>query len=268
MERLKAITEDFLRLELRNAQPETYYVPEGKILTPAAREYLQQRKIKIAKGEPPEAAPAEPAAPAAPAPAAAPAAAAAPTAKYRDHETGAFYMEKPEHMTQLFGNELVTKNHPRILFRGKLDSLQAMVVLDQALIAADGNQKLVDDLGSILDNLREMMRCDVLDETYCRQTIIGLTHQELRERSHNPQKFFGIKQMLLPDYTMGRDYALLNQLRAAVRETEVAAATAFLTGSKCTRPDIMEELNRLSSALHIMMCMYLAGMYRKEDGRT
>ena len=268
MERLKAITEDFLRLELRNAQPETYYVPEGKILTPAAREYLQQRKIKIAKGEPPEAAPAEPAAPAAPASAAAPAAAAAPTAKYRDHETGAFYMEKPEHMTQLFGNELVTKNHPRILFRGKLDSLQAMVVLDQALIAADGNQKLVDDLGSILDNLREMMRCDVLDETYCRQTIIGLTHQELRERSHNPQKFFGIKQMLLPDYTMGRDYALLNQLRAAIRETEVAAATAFLTGSKCTRPDIMEELNRLSSALHIMMCMYLAGMYRKEDGRT
>lgn len=266
MERLKAITEDFLRLELRNAQPETYYVPEGKILTPAAREYLQQRKIKIAKGEPPEAAPAEPAAPAAPAPAAAPA--ATPTAKYRDHETGAFYMEKPEHMTQLFGNELVTKNHPRILFRGKLDSLQAMVVLDQALIAADGNQKLVDDLGSILDNLREMMRCDVLDETYCRQTIIGLTHQELRERSHNPQKFFGIKQMLLPDYTMGRDYALLNQLRAAIRETEVAAATAFLTGSKCTRPDIMEELNRLSSALHIMMCMYLAGMYRKEDGRT
>ena len=266
MERLKAITEDFLRLELRNAQPETYYVPEGKILTPAAREYLQQRKIKIAKGEPPEAAPAEPAAPAAPASAAAPA--ATPTAKYRDHETGAFYMEKPEHMTQLFGNELVTKNHPRILFRGKLDSLQAMVVLDQALIAADGNQKLVDDLGSILDNLREMMRCDVLDETYCRQTIIGLTHQELRERSHNPQKFFGIKQMLLPDYTMGRDYALLNQLRAAIRETEVAAATAFLTGSKCTRPDIMEELNRLSSALHIMMCMYLAGMYRKEDGRT
>ena len=266
MERLKAITEDFLRLELRNAQPETYYVPEGKILTPAAREYLQQRKIKIAKGEPPEAAPAEPAAPAAPVPAAAPA--AAPTAKYRDHETGAFYMEKPEHMTQLFGNELVTKNHPRILFRGKLDSLQAMVVLDQALIAAGGNQKLVDDLGSILDNLREMMRCDVLDETYCRQTIIGLTHQELRERSHNPQKFFGIKQMLLPDYTMGRDYALLNQLRAAVRETEVAAATAFLTGSKCTRPDIMEELNRLSSALHIMMCMYLAGLYGKEDGRT
>lgn len=46
---MKAITEDYLRLELRNTQPEIYYIPTGKLLTPAAREYLQQRKIKIAK---------------------------------------------------------------------------------------------------------------------------------------------------------------------------------------------------------------------------
>lgn len=37
-------------MELRNTQPEVYYIPEGKILTPAAREYLQQRKIKVAAG--------------------------------------------------------------------------------------------------------------------------------------------------------------------------------------------------------------------------
>ena len=55
---MRAITEDILRLELRNSQPEVYYIPTGKILTPAAREYLQQRKIKIAKeGECPQRAP-------------------------------------------------------------------------------------------------------------------------------------------------------------------------------------------------------------------
>ena len=54
-----------------------------------------------------------------------------PKPKYVDYETGAYYMEKPEHMTQLFGNVLVAKDHPRIHFRGKLDSLQALVVLDQ-----------------------------------------------------------------------------------------------------------------------------------------
>ncbi len=65
MERVKAITEDFLRVELRNTQPEVYYIPEGKILTPAAREYLQQRKIKVAAGgQPAEPAPRPPRRPA------------------------------------------------------------------------------------------------------------------------------------------------------------------------------------------------------------
>ena len=49
MKRLKCITEDALRCELRATEPECYVVPEGKILTPAAREYLQSRKIKIVK---------------------------------------------------------------------------------------------------------------------------------------------------------------------------------------------------------------------------
>ena len=46
---MRAITEDFLRYELRSSQPEVYVIPQGKILTPAAREYLQQRKIRIEK---------------------------------------------------------------------------------------------------------------------------------------------------------------------------------------------------------------------------
>ena len=44
---MKVITEAFLRDELRMETPEVYIVPDGKILSPAAREYLMQRKIKI-----------------------------------------------------------------------------------------------------------------------------------------------------------------------------------------------------------------------------
>ena len=39
---------------------------------------------------------------------------------------------------------------------------------------------------------------------------------------------------------------LLNQLRTMIRETEVAGSIAFREGMKCTRSDIIEELNRLS----------------------
>ena len=51
-----------------------------------------------------------------------------------------------------------------------------------------------------------------------------------------------------------------------IRETEVAGSIAFREGMKCTRSDIIEELNRLSSAVHIMMCMYLAGDYGTKTG--
>lgn len=244
---MKVITEAILRDEIKASRPESYTVPEGKILSPAAREYLQQCKIKIDgkpayKGEQQAAEPEKP--------------------KFVDYETGAYYYEKPEHMTHLYGNVLVPKDHQRIRFRGKLDSLQALFILNQTILAEmDSRESLLHDLGDILNGLREMMRCDVLDELLCGGIVIGLTHKELRERSHNPLKYYKVKQMVLPDYSLGKEYALLNQLRTQVRETESAAAAAFHNGRNYERSDIIEELNRMSSAMHILMCKYLAGDY-------
>ena len=44
---MKVITEALIRAELKATQPEVYYIPEGKILSPAAREYLQSMQIGI-----------------------------------------------------------------------------------------------------------------------------------------------------------------------------------------------------------------------------
>lgn len=276
---MKVITEAILRDELRASKPESYTIPEGKILSPAAREYLQQCKIKIidpklakqkravveTETEQPKAEQPKPEIRATEVPKMpevdVPAGEGAKP-RFIDYETGAYYYEKPEHMTHLYGNVLVAKDHRRILFRGKLDSLQALFVLNQCLLAEMGGQeKIIEDLDDILGSLREMMRCDVLDEPFRREFIIGLSHKELREHSHNPMKFYNVKQMVLPSYNLGKAYALLNQLRTAVRETEVAAAGAFRNGQKYERADIIEELNRMSSAMHIIMCKYLAGEY-------
>ena len=116
----------------------------------------------------------------------------------------------------------------------------------------------------MLTSIREMMRCDVLEEPFTRETIIGLTHAELREHSHYPMKYYKVKQMVLPSYKLGKTYALLNQMRTAVRETEVAAATAFHNGKSYDRGDIIEELNRMSSAMHILMCKQLAKLQNQE----
>ena len=263
---MKVITEAILRDELRASKPESYTIPEGKILSPAAREYLQQCKIRIdyedrkkpLKKEEKEII----ATPVFKMPEVELPKAERVKPKFVDYESGAYYFEKPEHMTHLYGNVLVGKDHKRIVFRGKLDSLQSLFVLNQSILAeAGGKEKLIEDLEDILGSLREMMRCDAMEEPFRREYIIGLSHEELRDHSHNPMKFYKVKQMVLPNYTLGKSYALLNQLRAAVRETEVAAASAFHNGKNYERSDIIEELNRMSSAMHIIMCKYLAGDY-------
>lgn len=261
---MKVITEAILRDELRADRPEVYVIPEGKLLSPAAREYLQQLKIKIVseKDKPllnkkPEVKATK--VPGIPESAVEGLPAGEQKPRYIDDQTGAYFYEKPEHMTHLVGNRLVNKDDKRILFRGKLDSLQALFVLNQALFAEMGEEKeLLEDLEDILASLREMMRCDVLGEPFERKTIIGLTHEELRDHSHHPMKYYKVKQMVLPSYTLGKTYAMLNQMRTAVRETEVTAAAAFHNGRSYERKDIIEELNRMSSAMHIIMCKYLA----------
>ncbi|MCG6395580.1 hypothetical protein K6U71_14345, partial [Vibrio alginolyticus] len=54
----------------------------------------------------------------------------------------------------------------------------------------------------------------------------------------------------------GRDAAALNLLRTKVRETEVSAARIYIDCYfQVIRPDIMQALNRLSSAVYVLMVM-------------
>lgn len=277
---MKVITEAIIRAELKATKPEVYYIPEGKLLSPAAREYLNQMQVDIdfernreaheeelAKEREEKAAvtssrpPIEHRGPAA-LTHDVPDAEEGQKAKYVDYETGAGYTEKPEFMTQIFGNKLVDKNHPRIKYRGQLDFVQAEVVNAQCVVDKESHsERLVKDLDDILDCLRKLMVAEIMEQDYDKDTILGLTHEELREHSHNPMKFYNIKQMMLPDHTMGIEYSLLNKIRTEIRIAELVAVDAFQENRKMHRIDIIEELNRLSSALHIMMCKYLAGEY-------
>ena len=58
-------------------------------------------------------------------------------------------------MTQLVRNVLVNKDDKRIVFRGKLDSLEALFVLNQTiLLEMQEDQEFIDDLEDILVGLR------------------------------------------------------------------------------------------------------------------
>jgi ethanolamine utilization cobalamin adenosyltransferase len=171
--------------------------------------------------------------------------------------------------------QMVEKDNPVIIFRGKLDSLCAMILEAQLLGEEKGNRAFVDDLQEVLEFTRSLLpaeyKCTPLGEF----KILGLSSQELQERSHHPKKYFGHDHLLM-HHSMGTLCLRLNLLRTAVRETEIAAVTLLRDSSypqdtsdspntpestKRCRKDIVEALNRLSSLFYILIYKYLPQNY-------
>lgn len=168
---------------------------------------------------------------------------------------------KPEHMTHLKGNLLVFKNHKRIVFRGKVDSLEAKILESQIFCQSKGVQSLVDELQEVLIFVRSITRAEVLDEELPEFNLLGLTEDEVRKQSHNPKKYFGIGHEF-PDYKMGDLVVSINSIRALTREVELAAFEAFKDEyGHVSREDIIRALNRLSSVCWIIMFKIRTNQY-------
>jgi len=254
---MTVISEDILRSLFREDPFTSYEVGEGDIMTPAAVQFLNERRVKIDRISTKQiktndSAKAENVTD------------SSHHIRYEPHYVsavdGGWFEAKPEHMTQLRGNRLVSKDHPRIIFRGKLDSIQSLILDAQGKADDFGNKGVVSDLGEVLCRIREIMKADVTEQPLDNSSIIGLTPDMLRQFSHNPKKHFGIGH-ITPRYAMGRVLLDLNSLRSFVREVEVAAVKAFRTEFEVERTDIIEALNRMSSALYIMMIKEKSGKY-------
>ena len=216
--------ETAVRENLRNRNGKrVFYLGKGDQLTSTARDWLSRERIEIL-----------------------PADQAKPDG-YR-LANGAMLTEKPEHMTHLNGDVLVSKTHPRIRFRGKLDTLEAELILCQIT-----SVELAPMLGEILELSRRVIRCDVLDQPLKEEKICGMTPEELRKRSHFPQEFYG-QPHFAPSAADGLVIARLNRARCAAREAELAAVEAFSDREgNPTRTDIQQAMNRISSAIYLLM---------------
>ena len=218
------LTEKEVRENLRNrAGKRVFYQRKGDQLTSSARDFLRRERIEILPAEQ-----------------------AKPT-QYR-LLNGGYLEEKPEHMTHLNAEILVPKTHPRILFRGKMDTLEAELILCQLQAA-----HLATPVGEILALARLLIRCDVLEEPVQQGKLCDLTESEIRIRSHFPQDYYN-QSHFMPDATDGPVIARLNRTRCAAREAELAAVEAFTDREgNPARPDILRALNRMSSMLYLLM---------------
>jgi ethanolamine utilization cobalamin adenosyltransferase len=152
-------------------------------------------------------------------------------------------------LTHLDAATMVAKTHPRIEARGKLDNLMAEIVLTQTLF--DPKAKRTGLLKECLADLKEWVFQTLAAESSGSilpdQRMAGMSPEVLRAVSRNPRRYLGMDH-LTPDAALGVNMAFLNRLRALARETELAVAKAALS-----RGDMQESLNRLSSAVYVLM---------------
>ena len=162
---------------------------------------------------------------------------------------GAVFARKPEHMTHLNGDFLVEKTHPRIAFRGTMDSLEATLLL----AAAESEGIVKTQLLEALAYTRYLLGQEVLEQPIVCKALGGMDEQALRERSHRPQDFYG-KPHFMPSHEDGKTLLLVNLARCKAREAELAAAKAFTDQEgRLQRQDLLQALNRLSSFLYLIM---------------
>ena len=217
-------SETAVRENIRNRDGKrVFYLGKGDQLTSGARDWLGRERIAILPAE------------------------QAKQDVYR-LPNGGYITQKPEHMTHLNGDILVPKTHPRIIFRGKVDTLEAELILSQ--LAAP---ELEHPVGEVLALTRQIIRCDVLDQPLKPEKLLGMTSDKLRKRSHFPQEFYG-QPHFAPSASDGPVIARLNRARCAAREAELAGLEAFADREgNPTRPDILQTMNRISSAIYILM---------------
>lgn len=220
-------TEQNVRDNIRNRDGKrVFFLGKNDQLTSGARDFLRRERIEIRPAE---------------------------TAKIEVYRLpdGSTLTEKPEHMTHLYGDVLVRKTHPRIAFRGKVDLLEAEMMLCQLNVP-----EFRKELGETLTLARMLIRCDVMNEPLPENKLCGLTEAEIRKQSHFPQEYFG-QAHFMPEYTDGPEILYLNRCRCAARSAELAACHAFIDADGVPlRPDILRAMNRISSLLYILMIRY------------
>jgi len=223
-------TEDMVRMNIRNRDGKrVFYLGKGDNLTSGAKDWLHRERIEILSAE---------------------------TAKPTEYRlvNGAVLREKPEQMTHLNGNLLVPKTHPRIRFRGAMDALEAELLLCQL-----NCEKWRTELGEILALARNLIRCEVMEESVPEGELCGLTMEEQRARSHRPQDYYG-QVHFMPEVSDGAVVLQLNRCRTAARAAELAAAAAFVDeDGNYSRVDILKALNRMSSMIYILMVCEKSG---------
>ena len=177
-------------------------------------------------------------------------------------ECGQPVRHKPEHMTQLDAGHFASKTTPRLVLRGRIDSLHAFVMLASAKARGSQMSALASHLDTLAAYCREIMSAEYNLRSPAPLTLLGKSEEELHEISHWPDRHLGI-QHIVPGPDDHEILHWMNVVRTQSREVELVALDAFGVSQGFDTDGmgqrLSQALNRFSSAVYVLELYFKAG---------
>lgn len=247
------VTEAELRDQLRRpGLGDTVIVPEGARMSPSARDFVNQWKLVVLEraGE-------------------------VRTAGHRGWDRpssfpvtptdgpcctacGGQVVDKPSSLTQLNAHHYAPKTHPRIVLRGQIDSLHALMLLVQGMARDAGAEETRSGLGTLAAYCRELMSAEYNERRCAPLELAGVVEADVHHATHDPLGTLGIDHLVIND-TEPMLQHWLNVARTQARELEITAMQTFLSPHHPYGASICHGLNRLSSAIYYVALRLKAG---------
>ena len=154
------LSEDILKIKYRKEPFDIFEIEKGTLLTPSAKQFSNEKGIELViKGEKP----------------------LVSTKSEEDNietedkafyekpkyvgKNGECYFEKPEYMTVVDGNILISKNSKLIALRGKIETFLAELLLTgKEIELASNNDKLIRDIETVVKFVQNITLAEKLDK--------------------------------------------------------------------------------------------------------
>jgi len=159
--------------------------------------------------------------------------------------------DKAAGQTQLNATHYSAKTHPRIVLRGRVDSLHAFVLLAQHQALSTGKSEAAASLGSLAAYCRELTSAEYNERPVADAVIDGLDFEAIHRVTHDPRAELGIDHLTI-DGSASLLHHLLNVLRTQSREVEIIALEAFPSPHHPYGASICHALNRFSSIAYYL----------------
>lgn len=165
---------------------------------------------------------------------------------------------KPSQLTQLNAKHFAPKTHPRIILRGRLDSLHALVMLTQRMAKEENESALVRDLGTVAAYCRELTSAEYNEREVHELSLQTWDIEQIHKATHDPKGILGIDHLTIDENEPVLQH-MLNMARTMSREIEITAMEAFPDPNHTYGASICHAFNRLSSTFYFLQLRMKSG---------